>query len=238
MRSDAERYFKNKYNYFFLSILLLLSAEPLLRYVSFPSIAISYLLIMLTLVWALKLHHNTLKLCLIVALTAFIFGIITETSFLAKDSSLFFFSSIACTITHIIFLLIVIKLLLWKIFSEKRVTSDTVRGGISIYLLLGIFWSFLYLLTLTLSPSAIKFPTANWTVSDLLYFSFTTLTTLGYGDILPVSPPAQMLTVLESTLGQIFLTVFIARLVGLYIRGYNVEVKETTQPLRKGNGES
>jgi hypothetical protein len=57
----------------------------------------------------------------------------------------------------------------------------------------------------------------------LTYFSFTTLTTLGYGDITPVNWMARNLTILESTFGQIYLTVLIARLVGLHIAGKQKE---------------
>ncbi len=51
----------------------------------------------------------------------------------------------------------------------------------------------------------------------MLYFSFSTLTTLGYGDIVPVSPLARMLTSVEAITGQLYLTVLVARLVGLHI---------------------
>ena len=51
----------------------------------------------------------------------------------------------------------------------------------------------------------------------MLYLSFVTLTTLGYGDITPVSQTARMLTTLEAIVGQLFIAIFIARLIGLYI---------------------
>ena len=66
-------------------------------------------------------------------------------------------------------------------------------------------------------PSAISFINENANTSDVIYFSFTTLTTLGYGDNLPVNNYARNLTILESALGQIFLTVLVARLVGLHL---------------------
>ena len=53
--------------------------------------------------------------------------------------------------------------------------------------------------------------------SDFLYFSFVTLTTLGYGDVTPVHDVAQMLAVAEAVTGQLYLTIFVARLVGLYV---------------------
>jgi voltage-gated potassium channel Kch len=79
-----------------------------------------------------------------------------------------------------------------------------------------------------LNPQAISFSMPNVELSNIIYFSFTTLTTLGYGDITPVTWMARNLTILESAIGQIFLTVFIARMVGqelanrsLHVRGPN-----------------
>ncbi len=106
-----------------------------------------------------------------------------------------------------------------KIFSERTVTGDTIRGGIAVYFLMGILWAMFYQLVLLVQPDAIALPEHVGQFSDLIYFSFTTITTLGYGDILPRTFMARNLTILESALGQIYLTVLIARLVGLHLAG-------------------
>ena len=59
----------------------------------------------------------------------------------------------------------------------------------------------------------------------LMYLSFVTITTTGYGDITPVSPPARVLCVLEAIVGQLFLTITVARLVGLYTASGGLPVK-------------
>ena len=118
---------------------------------------------------------------------------------------------------EIVFLGAAITALVMKIFLEDVITAETIKGGISVYFLIGFLWSFLYLFLLFLDPEAISFPVRNLEYSDITYFSFTTLTTLGYGDATPVSWMARNLTILESTTGQIYLTVLIARLVGLHI---------------------
>lgn len=111
-----------------------------------------------------------------------------------------------------------------RVLKDKKVTSDTLYGAICVYILIGITWSFFYVLIVTNSHDAFYINPANnldnvinW--HDLSYYSFVTLTTLGYGDITPVAPVARSLAYLEAIVGQVYLTIIIARLVGLYISG-------------------
>ena len=110
-----------------------------------------------------------------------------------------------------------IILILSEVFKEKTVTSDTVWGGIMVYFFIGIMWARLFHLAAALSPHAFV-PTL--TLSDpfqFFYFSLATLTTLGYGDISPGNHLTMILAVLESSVGQVYLAVFVARLIGLEI---------------------
>jgi len=76
-------------------------------------------------------------------------------------------------------------------------------------------WQDLYVLVDTLIPGS--FNSTLLAGKDYLYFSFITLSTLGYGDIAPVNGPAQALAYTEALVGQLYLTILVARLVGLYI---------------------
>ncbi|MEO1400943.1 MAG: ion channel [Cyanobacteria bacterium J06635_1] len=106
------------------------------------------------------------------------------------------------------------------IFRSPEVTADTVRGGISVYLLLGFVWALLYGMVATLDAGAFSEPLLlQDSYLKALHFSFTTLTTLGYGDIVPMSDIALVLTNLEAIIGQMYSTVFIAILVGGYLSG-------------------
>ena len=88
------------------------------------------------------------------------------------------------------------------------------------YLLMVLLWAVLYELAFLFNPNSIAAPEGGGDVfPQLVYFSYTTLTTLGYGDIAPRGLVVRNLAILEALLGQIFLTVFIARLVGLYVSG-------------------
>ena len=104
------------------------------------------------------------------------------------------------------------------------VTADTIAGAICFYLLLGVIWALIYALVELAHPGSFLDggrPVGSAgaghgsLVPELLYLSLVTLSTLGYGDILPVTPQARMLAALEGIIGPLYLAVLIARLVGL-----------------------
>jgi voltage-gated potassium channel len=116
----------------------------------------------------------------------------------------------------------VIKLLLAHIFRAKAVTLDIIGMALCTYVLLGALWTLFYLPVLTLNPEAFSFnvaPQPGENTAVLTYFSYVTLTTLGYGDISPVSQVARTLAILEALTGTLFLAVLISRLVGTYSAG-------------------
>jgi len=110
------------------------------------------------------------------------------------------------------------------ILRSPRIDIDQICGALCVYLIIGTVWSFLFALVLKQSPGAIVFPEETALSHDhsgtLTYFSFVTLTTLGYGDIRPVTPMARTLCWLEAVIGQIFMTVLVARLVGLNLASH------------------
>jgi hypothetical protein len=114
------------------------------------------------------------------------------------------------------FLLIAIVLLIYKMFSATEVTGDTIMGGISAYLLLGFLWAIFYTLIYLVDADAFHFSEQAGRAS-IFYFSFATLTTLGIGDIYPVNRLAMSLVSLEVITGQMYLAIFISRLIGLHI---------------------
>ena len=104
-----------------------------------------------------------------------------------------------------------------KIFFVKKVNGDTIKGGISVFFLIGTVWALFYSIVATLDPQAFSQSLDSIDLLDsMFYFSFTTLTTLGYGDITPVSDLARTLANLEAIVGMMYPAIFIARLVGLY----------------------
>jgi uncharacterized membrane protein len=109
--------------------------------------------------------------------------------------------------------------LLLFVLRAPRVNSEVLSAGIASYLLLGLLWAFAYLLVALSIPDSfsINVGTAHSLGrSDALYYSFVTLSTVGYGDITPLSNVARSLAAAEAMTGTIYVAVFIARLVALY----------------------
>ena len=113
----------------------------------------------------------------------------------------------------------IIRLMLKQIFGAKVVTLDTIGLALCTYVLLGVLWVLFYIPVLYNDPASFNFsnlPDGREPLSEMIYFSYVTLTTLGYGDVAPVSPLAQGLAITEALTGVLFLAVLISRLVGAY----------------------
>jgi hypothetical protein len=105
------------------------------------------------------------------------------------------------------------------IFKSPRVSRNVIYASIIVYLMIGITWGSLFLLVYQLDPTSFDLSVVRIERADsvFMYFSFVSLTTLGYGDISPITSHAYSLAVLEAIIGQLYLTVLVARLVGLHI---------------------
>jgi voltage-gated potassium channel len=101
------------------------------------------------------------------------------------------------------------------IFSSKVVTGDTIRGGIAVYFLAGLAGAFFYHICLLVYPDAISGTDLTGNFASTIYFSFVTMTTLGFGDMTPQTPFLRTVVYLHAAMGQIYLAVLVARLVGL-----------------------
>jgi hypothetical protein len=123
---------------------------------------------------------------------------------------------------RLVFLCYVVGLVLYRVLMERAVTLDTVAGAACAYLLLGLVWGDLFLLLESWRPGSFSVPpewmrgSAGTLRATLNYFSFATLTTVGYGDIHPNDPRAGSLCAAEAVIGQLYLAIMIARLVGLH----------------------
>jgi len=142
------------------------------------------------------------------------------------------------------FAYLAILMLRWTL-HQHEVDAETIYSAVSVYLLMALIWGLAYFSIVLTSPGSFHFPdedqlgaiqaaraapvveetspvVEDWTwVSDsahgtMVYYSFVTLTTLGYGDIYPASDATRILAMLEATLGQLYLVILVARLVGLY----------------------
>lgn len=142
------------------------------------------------------------------------------------------------------FAYLAILMLRWTL-QQHQIDTETIYSAVSVYLLMALIWGLAYYSVVLTSPGSFHFPdedelgviqaaraapavertspvVEDWKgVSDsaqgaMMYYSFVTLTTLGYGDIYPASDATRILAMLEATLGQLYLVILVARLVGLY----------------------
>jgi len=105
------------------------------------------------------------------------------------------------------------------VLKDGKVTRDKIAASICVYLIIGATWAMLFGLVETLDPGAFRTGVDSIAkdTKSAVYFSYITLTTVGYGDITPASPTARSLAMIEGIIGQLFIAVMIARLVGLHI---------------------
>jgi len=113
--------------------------------------------------------------------------------------------------------------ILWSVLQREQVTLDTLAGATCAYMLLGLVWAPIYLLVEHTHPGSFDIP-PGWRIGPtgdigpaMAYFSYVTLTTVGFGDIAPTGPIAGGLVVVEAIIGPLYLAITVARLVGLHV---------------------
>jgi hypothetical protein len=117
--------------------------------------------------------------------------------------------------------LIAIGLLLRYVFDREVMNADRLWGAAAAYLMIGIFWSFIYAIIDHANPRSfsVRGDIVLLDFSDLIYFSMSTVTTTGFGDIVPIERAARSAAVVEAIIGQLFIAILIAKLVGVYPPG-------------------
>ena len=168
-------------------------------------------------VWSLKGFAGYFKVGIALAAT----GVVLQILSIKVEAIPVILGASAATIG---FLLLAVRCTFVKVAFGKAVNVNRLVGAVSLYLLLAILWAEAYSLTETLSPGSISgLPNegAGGYLSDIIYFSFVTMTTLGYGDIVPVSPIARALAYIQAAFGQFYIAILVAGLVSVYISHRN-----------------
>lgn len=124
--------------------------------------------------------------------------------------------AMSATVTSAIFSVFVLGLLLNYAVRAPMVTQNTVLAAVNAYILIGVTFSFVYLMLYERTPSSFTLDLALGSPEvQLRYFSMVTLTTVGYGDIVPRGTEARAFAATEALLGQIYLAAIVARIVGI-----------------------
>jgi hypothetical protein len=206
--------FKNRFLYLFISLLAVLFLAPFIEGYPYLRILIGVFLsaVFLSAVYAIsQKRHNTLIAVFLVLPTL----TFTWASYFV-DSLGFFLAS---RVSIVLFFAFIIVNILVFIFRQDEVTRDLIIGAAVVYLLLAEMWSYVYQILEKLRPGSFAVPDGPLQNSLLLfdYYSLVTITTLGYGDVTPLTSVASTLSTLEAVIGQLYLVITVAWLVGVHV---------------------
>ena len=197
-------------HYLLASLILVFFIGPVAFDYGLLSIVNLEILFLLILIFSIFLHQHDTKLFKVTVVSLIIILI----NILFFDNN----QSISQYFLKILIVSIAIVELFREIFKTKIIDSHIISSAISIYVLIGIFWYLLFMFLLMVDPDSFDIRNFNpeMVSIDMIYFSFTTLTTLGYGDITPLSYTAKMWSITEAMMGVMFLAVMISRVVSLF----------------------
>ena len=200
----------SRFIYIIFAIMLVLLVNPFIRSLGLIGHLTSTLFVaMIPLASAYALTEDRKKTMIILFIAA---------PFVILDGLNVYFTSrvlmvVAFSFATILYFYIVC-LLVKNLLSFRVVTANLIYCAISIYLLIGIMWAGIYTVVEGVSPGS--FSGTSETV-DLIYFSFVTLTTVGFGDVVPLSVFGKRLAIFEAAMGSIYMAVIIAMIVGRYM---------------------
>ena len=210
--------FRNKFTLLFVAVVLLVTVMPFVSGKLGLLVPLLLVALMVGVFRTLDLSKPAVLACGLIGVAAIVMHLIAIlTGAMGSRNVGGEWMILGALICYSIFLAIGILGLLSGILGNHTITHDTVRGSLAVYLLLGVLWALLYRIVFILRPSEFAESIRPGMFPEFLYFSFTTLTTLGYGDISPVGSVSRALTTLEAIAGPVFLTVLVSRLVGQYI---------------------
>jgi len=126
---------------------------------------------------------------------------------------------------RLLFLVLVALNILLDLFRGSEVTGDKLAGAVCVYLLIALICGYAFLITEFVTPESFSFTQGQermklWVSKEFFpffYFSLVTMTTVGYGEMAPVTPVARTLATMEALIGQVYLTILVARLVGMFL---------------------
>ncbi|MFN6185532.1 MAG: potassium channel family protein [Microcystis sp.] len=207
---------ENKYNRLLANLLSLYIIYPFLVYLPLGDLLVFFFFSLSLIIAVYQIDRSKLALrcnigLFLIALLLRAFSTIIP---IYSDFNRWF--DLSSTLISLAFISLCVYSILRELILAEQVTSDIIKGGICVYFLLGFFWASAYSIVQIFEPDSFSSAAKTVNQADLLHFSFTTLATVGYGDIVPTSKVARVLANLEGMTGVLYPAVFIARLVSLH----------------------
>ena len=211
---------------FFLGFLVLITIiVPMITLSQVGQLGLSLVFALTLILGALTIIRHRIVIYLVIGLTVSTFAVSVINVISPSQSP-----AVVETSLRLACLSILLCLTLERTLRPGPVTVYRVVGGIAGYMLIGLVWTFAYQLLVEQAPGAFHFePDVADTLSQepnhLIYFSFVTLTTVGYGDVHPVHPIARSLAVAEALVGQLYIAILISSLVGMALQARSASVR-------------
>jgi len=208
---------KNNFSWLLLALFIFLVIVPAtddLAILSRPIVrALEFSCLLFIGIWSLRGSGRWFS----VGIAFVIAGIVFNALAVNLASPVYLYASFAALFA---FLLLAISFTLKQIAMATDISPNRLIGAVCVYLLLGVIWAVAYTMLEMISPGSFGGFTPlqgrGWD-SEWLYFSFVTMTTLGYGDILPVSATARVLAYMQAVFGQFYVAILVAGLVSALI---------------------
>ena len=210
----SEVIFRGRFVYLLIFILLLIAIQPIDEAIGrlgiFLDLIVSAILVSAIYVISGKRTHIVIGFLLAAPLLLSVWS-----AYFIKHEW-FEVIGLLCAIAFFAFVVVII---LKFIFSQDEISGDLIAGAAVVYLLLAIMWAFAYRAVEMIHPGSFSLAQGHSLEHpfSFQYYSFVTLTTLGYGDIFPISTAAKTCAILEAVIGQLYLVITIAWLVGVHI---------------------
>lgn len=215
LRQLGRRYTRHRYAILFYSLLLTLAAVPLLSALDHNADLIRVLLAFDLIVAVFSLHHGLgRRYLLLFTIAVMAAGMVAEIIIHPLLSAV-----TPPLLTAIAFLTAAGAVRF--AMGTRDVDVEHVYAGLSAYLLAGVFFGVLHWRIQQVWPGSYVGSSDGFSLSSAIYFSFVTLATLGYGDLVPKTELARGLAVLEAVAGQLYIAVMLARLVSAHVQSAN-----------------
>ncbi len=205
------------YNFLLLFLIILFALRPYEQGAVYIAIWKSiFACTFFTAIFNVKHHHYVKLLAVILAIPTLFFSWIE----LYHASPWFFFGNVLFTI---VFLGICTTSILFDVILHARVTMETLRGVVCAYFMIAFLFAYIYYFIEYIVPGSfhliqrdVSFATYSRNLSQMMYFSFVTLLTIGFGDITPILNFGQTAVVIEGIIGQFYIAILVARIVAVY----------------------
>ncbi len=220
MISDGQRVIQRRMSYLLLTIILLMTFILQEVEQEIPALDFVFAFVTLATIYVAGSERNWLIAAIILAIPTLALSAVSNLDAWPLDNISILYLVFLCAFVGFAIVAVIREVLL-----ADRITIHTISGAIVVYLLIGLLWAFMFYLAEGQFPGSFSITqelNPNQDISsalfaDLTYFSLITLTSTGYGDISPIADWSRTLAALEAILGQIFLAVLVAWLVGKFL---------------------